>query len=95
MFRKFVLFLAVALVVGAGASCNHTKIACPTYADSFPETKKKGKPGSQKPEMPQASRAKASILPPNYQKKLDKAHKGQKRSAPALAPATPPANSGG
>jgi hypothetical protein len=30
-------------------SCNHNKIACPTYADSFPEAKK-----SKKPEAPSA-----------------------------------------
>ena len=44
-------------------SCNNNKIACPTYADSFPEKKKKGKPGSQKPDIPKPSKAQSGVLP--------------------------------
>lgn len=45
-------------------ACNSNKIACPTYANSFPEKKSKTKPGAQKPQMPKSTKAKSGVLPP-------------------------------
>ncbi len=63
-------FLFSALLMGllAISSCsNSNKIACPTYADSFPDAKKKTtKPGEQKPQMPPTTKAKSGVLPPGY-----------------------------
>lgn len=47
-------------------SCNSNKIACPTYADSFPEKKAKKQ---TKPQMPKATKAKSGLLPPNAKKR--------------------------
>lgn len=43
------MFLLALLIIAP--SCNSNKIACPTYADSFPEKQKKK---SDKPEAPKA-----------------------------------------
>ncbi|MFN8276707.1 MAG: hypothetical protein U0T84_04450 [Chitinophagales bacterium] len=46
------------------ASCSSAgKIPCPTYADSQPEKKHKGRPGSQKPEVPRPTKSKSGVLP--------------------------------
>ncbi len=47
---RALMFMVVVLVITP--SCNHNKIACPTYADSFPDAKKAKK--SDKPEAPKA-----------------------------------------
>ena len=44
--------------------CSAGKMPCPTYADSQPPKKHKGKPGSQKPQIPKATKAKSGVLPP-------------------------------
>ena len=49
------LIFSVALIITA-ASCNHNKIACPTYKDSFPESNKPAK----KPEAPKKADLKKS-----------------------------------
>lgn len=64
MVRSFLIVLASATLLMAAPACNHNKIPCPTYADSFPDKKgKKTKPGAQKPEMPKATKAKSSVMP--------------------------------
>ena len=63
MLRKFLMLFFVAVIVMASPSCNSNKIACPTYADSFPE--KKAKKGKQEPQIPKATKPKSGILPPN------------------------------
>jgi hypothetical protein len=55
--------LVVSIVLPA---CNRNKIACPTYANSFPEKKSKTKPGAQKPQIPKSSKAKSGVLPPGH-----------------------------
>jgi hypothetical protein len=45
------------------SSCNNNKIACPTYAESFPEKKKKTKPGAQKPVVEKISKPKSGVMP--------------------------------
>ncbi len=59
MMRKilFPVFMLM-MIIGMGA-CNHNKIACPTYKDSFPEanSKKKAKPGDDKPQLPKVTRS--------------------------------------
>lgn len=61
-----VLAFAASLIVST-PSCNSNKIACPTYADSFPDKKAKG--GKQKPSMPKASKPRSGVLPPGYKGK--------------------------
>jgi hypothetical protein len=51
------MFLAGSLVLAPG--CNHNKIACPTYADSFPDAKKPAKPDAPKA-LPKASKSNVS-----------------------------------
>lgn len=63
-YKIWMLTLLGALIVAA-PSCNSGKVACPTYADSMPEKKRKGKPGSQKPDIPKARKPTSGILPPN------------------------------
>lgn len=41
MYRNLFLLLAMIGFAWGISSCNHNKIACPTYAESFPEGKKK------------------------------------------------------
>jgi hypothetical protein len=60
------VFLSVFLL-GTLPSCNNNKIACPTYKDSFPDSKKKKK--KPEPQMPQSSKPRSSVLPPGYGKK--------------------------
>ena len=44
--------------------CNHNKIACPTYKDSFPDAKKKkATPGAQKPKVEKIRRASSGVMP--------------------------------
>lgn len=64
--RLFVLLVAFCLAT-VMPSCNSNKIACPTYADSFPE--KKTKPGKQQPQIPKTTKPKSGILPPNAKKR--------------------------
>jgi hypothetical protein len=67
MKKALWLFLCFVAITIMASSCNHNKIACPTYADSFPETNKKK---SKKPEAPQAlpkgGKPKLSIMPPGH-----------------------------
>jgi hypothetical protein len=60
MMRKALqlLILSSAILIIA-PSCNHNKIACPTYADSFPEAKKSKKPDDPQA-MPKASKSNVS-----------------------------------
>lgn len=67
MFRKFLMLFFVVAIVAIAPSCNSNKIACPTYADSFPE--KKAKKGKQEPQIPKATKPKSGILPPNAVKR--------------------------
>ncbi len=69
MRLKFWILMITAAVVVAAPSCNSGKIACPTYADSQPQKKHKGKPGSQKPEIPKTRKATSGLLPPNAKKR--------------------------
>ena len=50
MKKTLGLLMFAAMIMITGASCNSNKIACPTYAESFPESTKK----SKKPEAPKA-----------------------------------------
>lgn len=70
-FKKYWLLLCVGCMLATVHSCNSNKIACPTYADSFPE--KKAKKGKQQPHIPKATKPKSGVLPPNYGKKRQKA----------------------
>lgn len=54
------------MLVFAAPSCNSNKIACPTYADSFPDQKKKKKP---EPEIPKVTKTKSGLLPPNAKRR--------------------------
>ncbi len=71
MFRKFLMLLFAVAIVACSPSCNSNKIACPTYADSFPE--KKAKKGKQKPTIAKSGKAKSGVLPPGYREKRQKA----------------------
>jgi hypothetical protein len=63
MYRIIIfLFLTIsftALISG----CNNNKIACPTYAESFPEKKKKTRPGTQKPVVEKISKPRSGVMP--------------------------------
>ena len=50
MRKALWLFMVSAIILMVTPSCNSNKIACPTYAESFPESTKK----SKKPEAPKA-----------------------------------------
>ena len=52
MQKTIGLFMMLSALLIVVPSCNHNKIACPTYADSFPDAKKAKK--SDKPEAPKA-----------------------------------------
>ncbi|MCW5907576.1 MAG: hypothetical protein KIS94_06945 [Chitinophagales bacterium] len=67
MFRKAILFSIIGMLTVAVPSCNSNKIACPTYADSFPDQKKKKK--KPEPEIPKATKAKSGLLPPNAKRR--------------------------
>lgn len=69
MRYKFWILILSAVLVVAAPSCNSGKVACPTYADSQPEKKHKGKPGSQKPDIPKVRKPTSGLLPPNAKKK--------------------------
>lgn len=57
MLRR-ILFPGFVIAILAVSACNHNKIACPTYADSFPDAKKKKTaPGDQKPQLPKVTRS--------------------------------------
>ncbi len=71
MFKKIWLLFFAAALFATMPSCKSNKIPCPTYADSFPE--KKAKKGKQKPDVPKATKAKSSVLPPGYKGKKQKA----------------------
>ena len=63
MIKRYILNILLLSIIMSAMSCNNNKIACPTYADSFPDAKKKGKPGSQKPDIPKATRPMSGVLP--------------------------------
>lgn len=63
MLKKLPAMLLIILAIITMPSCNHNKIACPTYADSFPNKKKK-KNGD--PQIPKVHKPKYSVLPPGY-----------------------------
>lgn len=65
MFQKLMLLFFSAYLVVAVPSCNSNKIACPTYADSFPDKKAKKQ---TKPQIPKATKPKSGLLPPNAKK---------------------------
>lgn len=69
MHYKFWLLILSAVLIVAAPSCNSGKVACPTYADSQPQKKSKGKPGSQKPQPLKVTKAKSGLLPPNAKHK--------------------------
>ena len=66
MLRIILLILFSVSIIFIAPSCNSNKIACPTYADSFPDKKAKKQ---TKPEMPKASKPKSGLLPPNAKHK--------------------------
>ncbi len=68
MIRKITIVAVAGLLTIGTPSCNNNKIACPTYADSFPEkqSKKKKKP---EPQIPKATKPKSGVMPPGYGKK--------------------------
>ena len=59
MIKALWLFLFSLVIVTLAPSCNSNKIACPTYAESFPESTKKK---SKKPEAPKALPTKTKIV---------------------------------
>jgi hypothetical protein len=65
--RLFVSFFAASLMLAVTPSCNSNKIACPTYADSFPDQKKKKK--KPEPQMPKVRKPTSGLLPPNAKHK--------------------------
>jgi hypothetical protein len=63
MIKRLFIYISLSGFIMGMAACNHNKIPCPTYADSQPEKKHKGKAGSQKPDIPKATKAKSGVLP--------------------------------
>jgi hypothetical protein len=64
MLKQVALLFFFTMILFANESCNSSKIPCPTYADSAPPKKSKHvTPGSQKPEMPKATKARSGVLP--------------------------------
>lgn len=63
MFYTYALYFILAAMAGSTSSCKNNKIPCPTYADSFPDKKKKKK---NKPDIPKPTKPKSGVLPPNY-----------------------------
>ena len=63
MLRKTIPYLLYMLLAAAIAGCDNNKIACPTYAESFPEKKKKVKPGAQKPVVEKIRRSSSGVMP--------------------------------
>jgi hypothetical protein len=59
MQKALWLFMFSAIVLMLAPSCNSNKIACPTYAESFPESTKKK---SKKPEAPKALPKKTKLV---------------------------------
>jgi len=57
MLQRFLLMLLIGFIMIVAPACNHNKIACPTYADSFPEKKahKQKKPKTEKISKPRLS----------------------------------------
>jgi hypothetical protein len=68
--KKLFVFIFSIWAVTVTTSCNSGKIACPTYADSFPEKSGK-KSGNKKdePQLPKAGKSISGVLPPGYGKK--------------------------
>ena len=62
MLRIVLALLFTAGILSIIPSCNSNKIACPTYADSFPEKKAKKR---TEPQVPKASKAKSTVMPAN------------------------------
>lgn len=62
MLRKLSAMFLIIMAIITMLSCNHNKIACPTYADSFPNKKKK----KGDPQIPKVRKPKYSVLPPGY-----------------------------
>lgn len=59
--KNILIHISVALMIcTATVSCNNNKIACPTYADSFPNQKKKKQ---TEPQIPKSSKVKSGVLP--------------------------------
>ncbi|MCS6935119.1 MAG: hypothetical protein NZM35_08225 [Chitinophagales bacterium] len=64
--KKYLLFLAITLGgITLVCSCSRNKITCPTYADSFPDKKKKTE---NKPQLPKPTKPKSGVLPKGYGK---------------------------
>ena len=63
MIKRYILYSIFSCFSVGMMSCNSNKISCPTYADSMPEKKHKGKPGDQKPDIPKPTKAKSGVLP--------------------------------
>jgi hypothetical protein len=66
MLRFVSIILFAAGLLTAVPSCNSNKIACPTYADSFPDKKVKKQ---TEPQIPKASKPKSGLLPPNAKRR--------------------------
>lgn len=66
MLRVILILFFITGMLATTPSCNSNKIACPTYADSFPEkkVKKQTKAPSQSYRKP-----KSGLLPPNAKKR--------------------------
>ena len=66
MLRTLQIILIAFSITFIAPSCNSNKIACPTYADSFPDkkVKKQTKPNIEKPR-----KTKSGLLPPNAKKR--------------------------
>ncbi|MBL7777523.1 MAG: hypothetical protein JNK66_04395 [Chitinophagales bacterium] len=65
MKKIILLFSLLTGLIMITPSCNRNKIACPTYADSFPDQKKRKK---NKPDIPKPSKPKSGVLPKGYGK---------------------------
>jgi hypothetical protein len=66
MFRALLVSFFIFSIAFIAPSCNSNKIACPTYADSFPNKKVKKQ---DKPQIPKATKPKSGLLPPNAKRR--------------------------
>jgi hypothetical protein len=67
MLRNLFIAVFASFLLTGLVACNHNKIACPTYKDSFPEansSKKKAKPGDDKPQLPKVTRSTSVSMGP-------------------------------
>ena len=76
--KTFLYLLLFVYSVAFVTSCSHRKIACPTYAGSFPEkkAKKAKKPNDGAPSLKVTKHKIGNVTPPGYNKAKKKSHSG-------------------